>query len=50
MGCGLQAVAFLVTGNVLAPVVAHIALLFQLILRGSEMPPVTIGPAVGRAT
>ncbi|HEX5949558.1 MAG TPA: hypothetical protein VFZ96_01025 [Actinomycetota bacterium] len=50
VGCGLQAVAFLVTGNVLAPVVAHIALHFQLILRGSEMPPVTIGPAVGRAT
>jgi hypothetical protein len=50
VGCGLQAVAFLLTGNVLAPVVAHIVLHFQLILRGSEMPPVAIGPAVGRAT
>ena len=50
VGCGLQSVAFLVTGNVLAPLVAHIVLHFQLILRGSEMPPVAIGPAVGRAT
>jgi len=50
VGCGLQAVAFLLTGNVLAPVVAHIALHFQLILRGSEMPPVReVVPSVGHA-
>ena len=39
-GCGLQALAFLLTGNVLAPVVAHIVLHTQLTLRGNEMPPV----------
>lgn len=37
--CGLQAIAFLVTGNVLAPVVAHIALHGQLLMRGDELPP-----------
>jgi hypothetical protein len=37
--CGLQAVAFLLTGNVLAPVVAHIVLHGQLLLRGDELPP-----------
>lgn len=37
--CGLQAVAFLVTGNVLAPVVAHIVLHGLLLLRGDELPP-----------
>jgi hypothetical protein len=37
--CGLQALAFLVTGNVLAPVVAHIVLHGQMILRGVELPP-----------
>jgi hypothetical protein len=37
--CGLQALAFLVTGNVLAPIVAHIILHWQLIIRGLEMPP-----------
>jgi hypothetical protein len=39
LSCGLQALAFLVTGNVLAPIVAHIVLHWQLILRGLEMPP-----------
>jgi len=39
VGCGLQALAFLLTGNVLAPVVAHIVLHTQLTLRGNEMPP-----------
>jgi hypothetical protein len=39
--CGVQALAFLLTGNVLAPVIAHIVLHAQLILRGDEMPPVT---------
>ncbi len=41
VGCGLQALAFLLTGNVLAPVVAHIGLHWQLTLRGNEMPPVS---------
>lgn len=38
--CGSQALAFLLTGNLLAPVVAHIVLHGQLTLRGDEMPPV----------
>jgi MFS family permease len=38
--CGLQAIAFLVTGNVLAPVLAHVVLHTQLLLHGDEMPPV----------
>lgn len=37
--CGLQAVAFLVTGNALAPVLAHIVLHGQLLMRGDELPP-----------
>jgi hypothetical protein len=37
--CGLQAIAFLVTGNVFAPVVAHILLHAQLLMRGDELPP-----------
>ncbi len=37
--CGLQALAFLLTGNVLAPIVAHILLHGQLVFRGDEMPP-----------
>lgn len=41
VGCGIQASAFLVTGNVLAPIVAHIVLHWQLTLRGNEMPPVS---------
>ena len=39
VGCGIQAFAFLLTGNMLAPVVAHIVLHGQLTLRGHEMPP-----------
>jgi hypothetical protein len=41
VGCGIQALAFILTGNVLAPVVAHIVLHLQLTLRGNEMPPVS---------
>jgi hypothetical protein len=37
--CGVQALAFLVTGSVLAPIVAHIVLHGQLLLRGDELPP-----------
>jgi hypothetical protein len=37
--CGIQAIAFLLTGNVLAPILAHIVLHGQLTLRGGEMPP-----------
>ncbi len=44
VGCGLQALAFLLTGNVLAPVVAHIVLHTQLTFRGNEMPPVAETP------
>jgi hypothetical protein len=39
VACGIQALAFLLTGNVLAPVVAHIVLHGELTLRGIEMPP-----------
>lgn len=39
VGCGIQALAFLLTGNVLAPIVAHILLHWQLTLHGNEMPP-----------
>jgi hypothetical protein len=35
----VQAVAFLTTGNALAPIVAHIVLHGQLLLRGDELPP-----------
>jgi len=38
--CGLQALAFLVTGALLAPIIAHVALHFELTLRGAELPPV----------
>jgi hypothetical protein len=41
VGCGIQAMAFLITGNVLAPIVAHIVLHWQLTLRGNELPPVS---------
>ena len=41
VGCGIQALAFLLTGSVLAPIVAHIALHWELTLRGNEMPPVS---------
>ena len=37
--CGLQALAFLVTGTLLAPVVAHVALHTEFTLRGTELPP-----------
>jgi hypothetical protein len=40
VGCGVQAVAFLLTGSVLAPIVAHVLLHAQMILRGVELPPV----------
>ena len=39
VACGIQALAFLLTGNVLAPILAHIVLHGQLTLRGNEMPP-----------
>ena len=39
VACGIQALAFLLTGNVLAPVVAHVVLHGELTLRGIEMPP-----------
>ena len=39
VGCGIQALAFLLTGNLLAPVVAHIVLHGQMVARGIEMPP-----------
>lgn len=44
VGCGIQAVAFLVTGNILAPILAHVVLHGQLILRGHQMPPAEIRP------
>jgi hypothetical protein len=37
--CGTQALAFLLTGNILAPVIAHIVLHTQLVFHGVEMPP-----------
>jgi hypothetical protein len=37
--CGVQAVAFLASGNALAPIVAHMALHGQLLIRGEELPP-----------
>ena len=37
--CGVQAIAFLVTGSVLAPILAHIILHGELLLRGDELPP-----------
>lgn len=39
VGCGIQALAFLLTGNALAPILAHIVLHRQLTLRGNELPP-----------
>jgi hypothetical protein len=38
-GCGVQALAFVLTGSALAPVIAHIVLHAQLLRRGIEMPP-----------
>lgn len=43
-GCGLQAVAFVVTGNVLAPILAHVVLHTELLLAGVEMPPAAERP------
>ena len=40
--CGMQAVAFVATGNALAPIVAHIVLHGQLLLRGDELPPARV--------
>jgi hypothetical protein len=37
--CGIQALAFLLTGSIAAPVVAHILLHSQMIMRGVELPP-----------
>ncbi len=37
--CGLQALAFLLTGTLVAPIVAHIALHMELTVRGAELPP-----------
>lgn len=42
LACGFQALAFLLTGNVLAPIVAHVLLHAQMILRGVELPPVEV--------
>lgn len=41
VGCGVQALAFLLTGNVLAPVIAHVLLHWQMTLRRIELPPET---------
>jgi hypothetical protein len=38
-GCGLQALAFAVTGNLIAPVLAHVILHAQLLSRHVQMPP-----------
>jgi hypothetical protein len=49
VACGIQALAFVLTGNVLAPVVAHVLLHGQLTLRGDEMPPSGASRESGRA-
>jgi hypothetical protein len=41
--CGSQGLAFLLAGNVLAPIVAHVLLHTELLLRGVELPPVSAG-------
>jgi hypothetical protein len=46
--CGVQAVAFLASGNALAPIVAHIVLHGQLLMRGEELPPRVSREAVFR--
>lgn len=46
--CGTQALAFLLTGNVLAPILAHIILHGQLTLRGDELPPTRASQGSGR--
>jgi hypothetical protein len=45
--CGVQALAFLVTGSVLAPIVAHVILHGQLLLRGDELPPAGVSSRTG---
>jgi hypothetical protein len=40
VSCGLQAVAFLVTGTAIAPVIAHISLHVELTMHGTELPPI----------
>jgi hypothetical protein len=40
--CGVQAIAFLASGNALAPIVAHVVLHGQLLLRGDELPPARV--------
>jgi hypothetical protein len=35
----VQAVAFLASGNALAPIVAHVGLHGELLIRGEELPP-----------
>lgn len=37
--CGMQALAYVITGSVLAPVIAHIVLHIQLTMHGTELPP-----------
>jgi hypothetical protein len=39
VACGLQAIAFVLTGNVLAPIVAHVVLHAELLAARVEMPP-----------
>jgi hypothetical protein len=39
LACGLQALAFLLTGNLLAPILAHVLLHWQMIIRRIELPP-----------
>jgi hypothetical protein len=51
VGCGVQALAFLLTGNMLAPILAHVLLHAQMILRGVELPPIRrAAPGPARAT
>jgi hypothetical protein len=47
VACGIQAFVFLLTGNALAPIAAHVVLHWQLTLRGNEMPPVMGGAGLG---
>jgi hypothetical protein len=46
--CGVQALAFLLTGNILASLLAHIVLHSQMILRGVPLPPVSHAPGASR--
>jgi hypothetical protein len=39
--CDLQAFAFLVTGSMLAPIVAHITLHLLMTMKNVELPPTT---------